>query len=129
MQARQLEYEAEVGLQGVREGDFGELGARRERFVPLGFEASSGAFGRATVDFLREVEAVAAGQSSSDLYHWSGAEWRTHWRQRLSLRLAKGHAALVLGAVATARNNADSGSSAVKASLEWTETGCRPCVV
>ena len=74
------------------------------------------------------METVAAGQSSPDLYHWSGAEWRQHWRQRLSLRLAKGLAALVLGAVETARCNADNGSKQVKASLEWTETGCRPCV-
>lgn len=63
----------------------------------------------------------------------SRAEWRTHWRKRLSLWLAKGHATLVLGAVETrvetARCNADNGSNAVKASLEWTETGCRPGVV
>ena len=38
------------------------------RFVPLGFEAG-GAFGRATLDFLREVEEVAGDQSSADLYH------------------------------------------------------------
>ena len=35
------------------------------RFVPLGFEAAGGAFGRATLDFLREVEAVAGDQSSA----------------------------------------------------------------
>ena len=87
-----------------------------------------GAFGRATEGFLREVEMIAAGQSSSDLYHWSGAEWRSHWRQRLSLRLAIGHAAPVLEAVDRARSNADVGRSAGRASLEWTETGCRPCV-
>ena len=39
------------------------------RFVPLGFEAAGGAFGRATLDFLREVEEVAGDQSSADLYH------------------------------------------------------------
>ena len=38
------------------------------RFVPLGFEAG-GAFGRAALDFLREVEEVAGDQSSADLYH------------------------------------------------------------
>ena len=38
------------------------------RFVPLGFEAG-GAFGQATLDFLREVEEVAGDQSSADLYH------------------------------------------------------------
>eukprot|EP01050_Picozoa_sp_SAG11_P003875 SAG11_NODE_231_length_11932_cov_40.992817_11_plen_104_part_00 len=59
---------------------------------------------------------------------WSGAEWRSHWRQRLSLRLAIGHVAPVLEAVDRARSNADVGRSAGRASLEWTETGCRPCV-
>eukprot|EP01052_Picozoa_sp_SAG31_P083990 SAG31_NODE_44243_length_263_cov_1.250000_1_plen_40_part_01 len=40
MRAWQLEYEAAIGLEGVWDGD---LGARWERFIPLGFEASSGA--------------------------------------------------------------------------------------
>ena len=53
------------------------------RFVPLGFEAG-GAFGQATLDFLREVEEVAGDQSSADLYHWSAMEFGEHWLQRLS---------------------------------------------
>lgn len=73
------------------------------------------------MDFLRELEEVAVGQSSSDLYHWSGAEWRSHWRQRLSLRLVGGQVATVLGAVASARNSArGAGAKEAKASLEWT---------
>ena len=63
--------------------------------MPLGFEAG-GAFGWSTVDFLREVEEVSAGQSSSDLYHWSGSEWRSHWRE-LSLRLGDGAGGIVVG--------------------------------
>eukprot|EP01050_Picozoa_sp_SAG11_P028036 SAG11_NODE_7342_length_1158_cov_1.710104_1_plen_208_part_00 len=125
MQSRMLERHAH----GTRGGmvDVG-LVERAKRFVPLGFE-TGGAFGRSTNEFLREVEGIAGGQSSTDLYRWSGAEWRSHWRQRLSLRLAVGHAALVLGAVESVRCNADAGLSAVKASLlEWTETGCHPCV-
>ena len=37
-------------------------------FVPLGFEAQTGAFGPRTRTFLREVADAA---SSADLYHWS----------------------------------------------------------
>eukprot|EP01050_Picozoa_sp_SAG11_P026532 SAG11_NODE_6388_length_1323_cov_1.513072_2_plen_204_part_00 len=122
MRARQEEQMGD-GAEPVDDG----LVAQEQRFIPLGFEVG-GAFGRATEGFLREVEMIAAGQSSSDLYHWSGAEWRSHWRQRLSLRLAIGHAAPVLEAVDRARCNADVGRSAGHASLEWTETGCRPCV-
>ena len=125
MRARQEEREGGAAEgQGATDDD---LVAQAQRFIPLGFEVG-GAFGRATEGFLREVEMIAAGQSSSDLYHWSGAEWRSHWRKRLSLRLAIGHAAPVLEAVDRARSNADVGRSAGRASLEWTETGCRPCV-
>ena len=38
-------------------------------FVPLGFEARTGAFGPRTRTFLREVVEVADAASSSDLYH------------------------------------------------------------
>ena len=38
-------------------------------FVPLGFEARTGAFGPRTRTFLREVAEVADAASSSDLYH------------------------------------------------------------
>eukprot|EP01052_Picozoa_sp_SAG31_P059476 SAG31_NODE_18772_length_623_cov_1.074427_1_plen_99_part_00 len=76
-----------------------------------------------------ELEEVAAEQSSSDLYQWSGAEWRSHWRQRLSLRLVTGQAAVVLGVVESTRNSArGTCAKGAKASLEWTATGCCPCV-
>jgi hypothetical protein len=50
-----------------------------------------------------------------------------HWLQRLSLVLARGQASLVLGAVASARNNAE-GASGRKASPEFSETGWQPSV-
>eukprot|EP01052_Picozoa_sp_SAG31_P033333 SAG31_NODE_3752_length_3920_cov_27.390997_1_plen_841_part_00 len=122
MLARQVEQAADGN-------SVGGVGGRTERFVPLGFEAG-GAFGSSTVNFLRELEEAAAGQSSSDLYHWSGSEWRSHWRQRLSLRLVTGQAAVLLGAVESARANARGKSvQGCKASLEWTATGSCPGVV
>ena len=95
-------------------------------FVPLGFEAG-GCFGPATRDFLREVARVAGAQASADLYHWSAMVWGEHWEQRLGVKLAQGEASLVLGAVATARANAE-GSSGRKASPEWSSTDCQPSV-
>ena len=95
-------------------------------FVPLGFEAG-GCFGPATRDFLREVARVAGAQASADLYHWSAMVWGEHWEQRLGVKLAQGEASLVLGAVATARANAE-GSSGRKASPEWSPTDCQPSV-
>ena len=59
------------------------------QFVPLGFEAGGG-FGPATLRFLQDVEQVAGAQASADLYHWSAMMWGEHWRQRLSLGLARG---------------------------------------
>ena len=95
-------------------------------FVPLGFEAG-GAFGPATRDFVREVARVAGAHASADLYHWSVVVWGEHWQQRLRLVLARGQASLVLGAVVVARNNAV-GASGRKASPEFSETNCQPCV-
>jgi hypothetical protein len=46
--------------------------------------------------------------------------WGEHWEQRLGVKLAQGEASLVLGAVATARANAE-GSSGRKASPEWSD--------
>ena len=97
------------------------------RFVPLGFEAG-GAFGRATLDFLREVVEVAGDQSSADLYHWSAMEFGEHWLQRLSLVLARGQADLVLEAVKTARKNHRGRDGGRGASAEWSLTDCQPCV-
>ena len=97
------------------------------RFVPLGVEAG-GAFGRATLDFLREVEEVAGDQSSADLYHWSAMEFGEHWLQRLSLVLARGQGDLVLEAVKTARKNHRGRDGGRGASAEWSQTDCQPCV-
>jgi hypothetical protein len=44
-------------------------------FVPLGFEARTGAFGPGTWTFLREVAEVVDVASSSDLYHWCAMVW------------------------------------------------------
>ena len=60
------------------------------RFVPVGFEAASGAFGRSALDFFRQVEVVAGRSASTDLYHWSAFVFGEHWRQRLSLALTRG---------------------------------------
>eukprot|EP01051_Picozoa_sp_SAG22_P019401 SAG22_NODE_3566_length_1633_cov_1.734416_1_plen_115_part_00 len=86
-------------------------------FVPLGFEAGFEAFGPATLDFLAMVGKVASSQSSADLYHWSAMVWGEHWRQRLSLGLARGQASLALEAVAAARSSS-AGSRGRKASAE-----------
>jgi hypothetical protein len=48
-------------------------------FVPLGFEAQTGAFGPRTRTFLREVVEVADATSSADLYHWCAMVWGEHW--------------------------------------------------
>jgi hypothetical protein len=53
--------------------------------------------------------------------------WGEHWQQRLSRVLARGHASLVLGAVAVARHNA-ARASGRKASSEFSETDCQPSV-
>eukprot|EP01051_Picozoa_sp_SAG22_P002887 SAG22_NODE_134_length_18372_cov_33.054944_7_plen_78_part_00 len=74
------------------------------------------------------VGRVATTQSSADLYHWSAMVWGEHWRQRLSLGLARGQAGLVLEAIATARSSSE-GSYGRKASAEYFETDCQPCVV
>jgi hypothetical protein len=95
-------------------------------FVPLGFEARTGAFGPRTRTFLREVVEVADATSSADLYHWCAMVWGGHWEQRLGVMLAQGEASLVLGAVASARANAE-GFSGRKASPEWSPTDCQPC--
>ena len=58
-------------------------------FVPLGFEARTGAFGPRTRTFLREVVEVADAASSADLYHWSAMVWGEHWEQRLGVKLAQ----------------------------------------
>ena len=57
-------------------------------FVPLGFEAQTGAFGPRTRTFLREVVEVADATSSADLYHWCAMVWGEHWEQRLGVKLA-----------------------------------------
>jgi hypothetical protein len=44
-------------------------------YVPLSFEAQTGAFGPRTRTFLREVVKVADAASSADLYHWSAMVW------------------------------------------------------
>ena len=49
-----------------------------------------------------DVEKVAGEQSSADLYHWSTMMWGEHWRQQLSLELARGQVDLMLGAVSVA---------------------------
>ena len=96
-------------------------------FVPLGFEARTGAFGPRTRTFLREVAEVADVASSFDLYHWCAMVWGEHWEQRLGVKLAQGEASLVLGAVASAQADAE-GISGLKASPEWSPTDCQPCV-
>jgi hypothetical protein len=50
-----------------------------------------------------------------------------HWEQRLGVELAQGEASLVLGAVASARANAE-GITGRKASPEWSPTDYHPCV-
>jgi hypothetical protein len=94
-------------------------------FVPMGFEARTGAFGPRTRTFLREVAEDAA--SSSNLYHWCAMVWGEHWEQRLGVELAQGEASLVLGAIASARANAE-GISRRKTSPEWSPMDCQPCV-
>ena len=98
-----------------------------QRFVPVGFEAASGAFGRSALDFLRQVEVVAGLSASADMYHWSSQTFGKHWRQRLGLALARGQASLVLGAVSAGRNYGE-GAKGRKASPEWSLTDCQPCV-
>jgi hypothetical protein len=95
-------------------------------FVPLGFDARTGAFGPRTRTFLREVVEVADATSSTDLYHWCAMVWGEQGEQRLGAKLAQGEARLVLGAVASARANAE-GFSWRKASPEWSPTDCQPC--
>ena len=73
------------------------------------------------------MERVAGEQSSADLYHWSAMMWGEHWRQRLSLTLARGQADLVLEAVSVARSSS-AGAKGRKASAEWSSTDCQPCV-
>ena len=94
-------------------------------FVPLGFEARTGAFGPRTRTFLREVTEVADVASSSDLYHWCAMVWGEHWEQRLGVKLAQWEASLVLGAVASARANVEE-ISGRKASPEWSPNDCQP---
>eukprot|EP01050_Picozoa_sp_SAG11_P012113 SAG11_NODE_1327_length_5194_cov_9.461237_2_plen_135_part_00 len=106
--------------------DAATLVATEHEFVPLGFEAG-GAFGASTLDFLEMVARTARAGASADLYHWSAMVWGEHWRQRLSLALARGQASLVLGAVAAARSSAV-GAPGRKASSEWSPTDCQPCV-
>ena len=53
--------------------------------------------------------------------------WGEHWRQRLSLALARGQADLVLEAVLVARSSS-AGAKGRKASAEWSSTDCQPCV-
>jgi hypothetical protein len=96
-------------------------------FVPLGFEARVGAFGPRTWTFLLEVAEVTDVAPSSDLYRWCAMVWAEHWEQRLGVRLAQGEASLVLGAVASARANAE-GILGRKASPEWSPADCQPCV-
>jgi hypothetical protein len=52
--------------------------------------------------------------------------WGEHWEQRLGVKLEQGEASLVLGAVASARANAE-GFSGRKASLKWYSADCQPC--
>jgi hypothetical protein len=78
-------------------------------FVPLGFEARTGAFGPRTRTFLREVVEVADATSFTELYHWCAMVWGEHWEQRLGVKLAEGEASIVLGVVASARANAEAG--------------------
>ena len=73
------------------------------------------------------VETAAHAGASADLYHWSAMVWGEHWRQRLSLALARGQASLVLGAVDAARSSTV-GALGRKASPEWSPTDCQPCV-
>ncbi len=96
-------------------------------FVPLGFEARTGAFGPRTRAFLRELVEIADGASSADLYHWSAMVWGEHWEQRLGVKLMQGEASLVLDAVASARATAEE-TSGRQASPEWSPTDCQPCV-
>jgi hypothetical protein len=44
-------------------------------FVPLSFEARTGAFGPRTRTFLQEVVEVADVASSADLCHWCAMVW------------------------------------------------------
>jgi hypothetical protein len=46
-----------------------------------------------------------------------------HWKQRLGVKLAQGEPGLVLGAVGSARANAE-GFSGRKVSPEWSSTDC-----
>ena len=103
-------------------------GAADAPLCPVGFRGGGGAFGQATLDFIREVEEVAGEQSSTDLYHWSAMEFGEHWLQRLSLVLARGQGDLVLEAVKTARKNHRGRDGGRGASAEWSQTDCQPCV-
>jgi hypothetical protein len=76
-------------------------------FVPVGFEARTGAFGPRMWTFLREVAEVADVASSSDLYHWCAMVCGERWEHRLGVKLAQGEANLVLGAEASARANVE----------------------
>ena len=50
-----------------------------------------------------------------------------HWEQRLGVKLAQGEASLVLSVVASAWVDVE-GISGWKASPEWSQTDCQPCV-
>jgi hypothetical protein len=102
-------------------GGVGAGGETTHVFVPLGFEARTGAFGPRTRTFLREVAEVAEVASSSDLYHWCAMVGGEHWEQRSGVKLAHGEASLVL--VASARANAE-GVTGREASPEWSPTDC-----
>ena len=43
------------------------------RFVPVGFEAASGAFGRSALDFFRQVEVVAGRSASTGRLQYLGS--------------------------------------------------------
>jgi hypothetical protein len=126
----QMSPEAAVAWADSDAEPAGEDWAQVERthvFVPLGFEVRTGTFGPWMRTFLREVAEVADVASSFDLYHWCAMVWGEHWEQRSGVKLAQGEASLVLGAVASARANAE-GISGRKASPEWSSTDCQPCV-
>ena len=69
------------------------------------------------------VKAAAGAAASADLYLRSVIVWEEHWRQRLSLGLARGHVKLMLGAMATAQSSS-AGDKGRKASPKWSTTDC-----
>ena len=104
-----------------------DAGGDDARFRAAGLRGVDGRFRTADADFsTQEVVEVADATSSADLYHWCAMVWGEHWEQRLGVKLAQGEASLVLGAVASARANAE-GFSGRKASPEWSPTDCQPC--